>query len=27
MLGFVLPLTLLTFVIILWRTWVGRRAT
>ena len=25
MLGFVLPLTLLTFVIILWRTWVGRR--
>ncbi len=26
MLGFVLPLTLLTVVIILWRTWVGRRA-
>ena len=26
MLGFVLPLTLLTLVIILWRTWVGRKA-
>jgi hypothetical protein len=26
MLGFVLPLMLLTFVIILWRTWVGRRS-
>ncbi|MBP9035163.1 MAG: calcium/sodium antiporter [Pseudomonadales bacterium] len=26
MLGFVLPLTLLTFVTILWRAWVGRRA-
>jgi len=26
MLGFVLPLTLLTVVIILWRTWVARRA-
>ncbi len=25
MLGFVLPLTLLTFMIIVWRTWVGRR--
>ena len=24
-LGFVLPLTLLTFMIIVWRTWVGRR--